>query len=271
MVDLSREVSMEVDDECQQEEYNKVAFPQEEETLSNILRRCQKKKSEVMIYPRCSVVFDKRATQNLEGVRRVNHQNGRKVIHNNQAGKPERFFDPRRYPDPSRPIVKLSETKQAGRNFQPMTFKPSIEGSDGKWVKRTEGRKHGHGKWQNFGVERGSSLAYRQEFRSDKRTTHVSENYKGNNPMTRSQWRREQRRRKAKREAGEMDQAKSSTNVMVKKKDGPNITKRDPKISSKTTGENQMATEDELLTNNFDSGSEDSLDNLVGVVSVIPK
>ncbi|KAI5425884.1 hypothetical protein KIW84_031635 [Lathyrus oleraceus] len=113
-------------------------------------------------------------------------------------------------------MVKLSETKQAGRNFQPITFKPNIEGSDGKWVKQTEGRKHGHGKWQNFEVERGSSLAHRQEFRSDKRIAHVSENYKGKNPMTRSQWRREQRRRKAKREAGEMDQDESRTNVMFR-------------------------------------------------------
>jgi hypothetical protein len=121
----------------------------------------------------------------------VHHQNGHKVIHNNQAGNPERFFDPRRYPNPMRPMMKMNETKQAGRNFQPMTFKPSIEGSEGKWVKQDEGRKHGHGKWQKFEVERGSSLAYRQEFRSDKRTAHVSENYKGKNPMMRSQWRRE--------------------------------------------------------------------------------
>lgn len=49
MVELSREVSMEVDDECRQEEYNKVAFPQEEETLSDFLQRCQKKKLEVML------------------------------------------------------------------------------------------------------------------------------------------------------------------------------------------------------------------------------
>lgn len=39
-----------------------------------------------------------------------------------------------------------------------------LEGSDRKWVKQAKGRKHGHGKWQNFEVERGSSLVYRQEF-----------------------------------------------------------------------------------------------------------
>ena len=51
-----------------------------------------------------------------------------------------------------------------------------------------------------------------------------------------------------------MDQAESSTNVMVKKKDGPNLNKKDSKISNKTAGENQMAAEDGLLNDNFDSG-----------------
>lgn len=134
-------------------------------------------------------------------------------------------------------MVKLSETKQAGQNFKPMTFKLSIEGSNGKWVKKTDGRKHGHGKWQNFEVERGLSLAYRQEFWSNERTSHVSENYKGKNPMTRSQWKREQRRRKAKRESGEMDQTESSTNVILKKRDDPNFTKRDPNVPGKTIRE----------------------------------
>lgn len=68
-----------------------------------------------------------------------------------------------------------------------------------------------------------------------------------------------------------MDQAESSTNVMVKKKDGPNFTKRDPKISNKMVGENKMVVKDELLTDNFESSSEDSLDILVGVVSVMPR
>lgn len=228
MVELSQETSMEVGDECQQEEYDKVTFPQEEETLSDFLQRCQKKKSEVMLCPRCSVVFDKRAAQNLEGVRRVNYQDGHKSIQNHQVDNPERAFDPRRYPDPRRPMLKLSETKQAGRNFKPISFKPSVEGSNGKWVKQTDDMKRSHGKWQNFEVERGSSLAYRKEFWTDKKTSHMSENYKGKKPMTRSQWRREQRRRKAQRENGERDQAESSTNVTVKKREDPNFAKEIP-------------------------------------------
>lgn len=62
MVKISQETSMEVDNECRQEEYNKIAFPKEDEMLSDFLRMCQKKQSEVMLCPRCSVVFDKKAT-----------------------------------------------------------------------------------------------------------------------------------------------------------------------------------------------------------------
>lgn len=56
--------------------------------LSDFLWRCQKKKSKVMLCPRCCDVFDKKAAQNLEGVKRVNRQDGHKAIHDNQAGKP---------------------------------------------------------------------------------------------------------------------------------------------------------------------------------------
>lgn len=71
MVEINQKTSMEVDNECRQEEYNKVAFPKEDETLTDFLRRCQKKQSEVMLCPRYNAVFDKKVTQNFEGVRRV--------------------------------------------------------------------------------------------------------------------------------------------------------------------------------------------------------
>lgn len=43
MVEISQETSMEVDNECRQEEYNKLAFPKEDETLTDFLQRNQKK------------------------------------------------------------------------------------------------------------------------------------------------------------------------------------------------------------------------------------
>ena len=44
-----------------QKEVNKMAFPKENEDLADFLHRCQKKKSEVMLCPRCSSIFDKKA------------------------------------------------------------------------------------------------------------------------------------------------------------------------------------------------------------------
>lgn len=178
-----------------------------------------------------------------------------------------------RYYDPRHPMVKLGEGKRIGPPTKPISFKPSVEGSNGKWVKQTDGRKHGQWKWQSFEVERSSLLAYHKEFRNEKRTSHVSENYKGRNPMTRSQWRREQRRRKAQRKDGEKDKAESSTNVPAKQREDSSFIKRKFNDPAKAAREryNQVAAEDEMLTDNFDSGSEASLDIIVGVVSVMPK
>ena len=86
-------------------------------------------------------------------------------------------------------------------------------------MKPVDGRKCSQGKWQSFKVERGSSLAYRREFQADKKTSHVSENYKEKNLITRSQWRREQRRKKSQKDAGKKDKPESSTNVPTRKKE----------------------------------------------------
>ena len=61
--------------------------------------------------------------------------------------------------------------------------------------------------------------------------------------------------------------------MTVKKREDPNFAKRNPNIPLKTASEkyNQVAAEDEMLTDNFESGSEASLDILVGVVYVMPR
>lgn len=82
--------------------------------------------------------------------------------------------------------MKLDEIKRRVPAARPIFFKPNVEASNGKWVKPVDGRKRGQGKWQNFEVDRGSSLTYRKDFQVDRKTSHISENYKGKNPMTRS-------------------------------------------------------------------------------------
>lgn len=90
--------------------------------------------------------------------------------------------------------------------------------------------------------------------------------------MTRSQWGREKRRRKAQKEADEKDQVESTTDVSAKQREDSNFVKRKLNDPSKAARErhNQVVAEDEMLTDNFDSGSEASLDIRVGVVLVMP-
>lgn len=111
LVEISQETSMEVNNECRQEDYNKVAFPKEKENLMDFLHRCQRKKSEVMLCLRCSAMFEKQAAHNLEGVRRGKDQGFPRSPKDQHGFEPRRAFDPRRYFDPSRTLVRLDETK----------------------------------------------------------------------------------------------------------------------------------------------------------------
>ena len=148
-------------------------------------------------------MFDKKAAQNLEGVRRAKDRRDQRTSHDQRA------FDPRRAPS------RQDQAKQRIPGAKPTTFKPTADASKGKWVRPVQERECGQRKWKNFEVNRGSSMEYRKEFQTSKKSAYISENYKGKNPMSRSQWRREQRRRKAEREAGAKDKAESSTNVSV--------------------------------------------------------
>lgn len=87
-------------------------------------------------------MFDKKAAPNLEGVRRVKHQRGHKAFQDQQVVHPIRDFDPRRYYDLKRPMVKLNKEKRKGPSAKPISFKPNVEASNGKWVKPIGGRKH---------------------------------------------------------------------------------------------------------------------------------
>lgn len=91
--------------------------------------------------------------------------------------------------------------------------------------------------------------------------------------MIRSQGRREHKRRKAQRDAVKKDKAESSTNMPARQREDSSFDKRkfnDP-VEAVRERYNQMAAKDEMLADNFDSGSEASLDILVDVVPVMLK
>lgn len=67
MVKMGQETEMEADEQSlkQNEEHVKVSYPKNDECLVEFLYRCQRKRSEVMLCPRCSSVFDRKAAENI--------------------------------------------------------------------------------------------------------------------------------------------------------------------------------------------------------------
>jgi len=69
MATKSQKCAETVISEDQYEEKIQVVFPKAEEDLIDFLNRCKISGSPVMMCPRCSVVFDKKAAKNVEGFR----------------------------------------------------------------------------------------------------------------------------------------------------------------------------------------------------------
>lgn len=59
------------------EDQMKVVFPKDKEELIEFLNRCRLKDYEVMLCPRCNVVFDREATKELE---KENSYQSKKVV-----------------------------------------------------------------------------------------------------------------------------------------------------------------------------------------------
>ena len=70
MVELSGEAVIDADEERIRREENqmKVAYPKANENLLDFLLRFPKKKLESLMCPRCSSMYDKKTTENLERV-----------------------------------------------------------------------------------------------------------------------------------------------------------------------------------------------------------
>ncbi|KAI5436187.1 hypothetical protein KIW84_022593 [Lathyrus oleraceus] len=68
MVEVSQRNQVEVDEDRRRKEYQRLAYPKEEENLVEFIKRCQKMGTEVMLCPRCSAIFDSKAATNLEAL-----------------------------------------------------------------------------------------------------------------------------------------------------------------------------------------------------------
>ncbi|KAI5406930.1 hypothetical protein KIW84_053256 [Lathyrus oleraceus] len=68
MVEVTQGDQAEVGEDRRRKEYQRLAYPKEDENLIEFIKRCQRMKTEVMLCPRCSAIFDRKATTNLEAV-----------------------------------------------------------------------------------------------------------------------------------------------------------------------------------------------------------
>lgn len=74
MVEVSKEREAKKENAQQSEKQVRVAYPKSDESLVEFLHRFQKKKSEVMMCPGCSSVFDKKVAENIERVRMASYR-----------------------------------------------------------------------------------------------------------------------------------------------------------------------------------------------------
>ncbi|PNX91295.1 hypothetical protein L195_g047425 [Trifolium pratense] len=172
-MDLSGSVQLVSIPEGEYYEKMKVVYPGAKEELIDFLQRCKLNKSEVMLCPRCSAVFDKKATEGL---------NKFIPFRRNKENWPK-----------SRPVKKqnMAHAKPMYQRLgNPNTFVPSNNTPMNKWV-------HGHStNLVRNSVDRGSSSKNQSNQSVDSRKYAYKNNYMGKNPMTRTQWRRHQRQQK---------------------------------------------------------------------------
>lgn len=222
-------------------------YPRADEDLVDFLYRCKNKGSQVCLCPRCVDVTDKVAAENFQklqlgkrkgsGVDRVrqNERIPRKVVENAQA--------------------------------RPRSFVPSASAPRGTWIK-PQGKLETP---QGVATTRGGlAINYRHEFKSEKRT-HVSENYLGKNPMSRTQWRRFQRHKQAEREASrEMDGKGMSNEADSEKRVAVKVdTAAKERIREYVRRPSEKCSDE--ITDDFNSESEAGLDILVNVLSILPE
>ena len=167
------------------------------------LVRCHKGATKCLVCLRCSVVYDPKVAETFETVpfapcwnHRETGQMGQRFENNYTQWRPDSPYP---------------------RGARRVTFKVPVEVPTDKWLQvRTD---KGKDKWRNNERNARHAMAYRRQFNMGKREEVRLENYKGKNPMSRSQWRRQQRVRKAEREAtlnkgvgSSKDKEESSTN-----------------------------------------------------------
>jgi len=168
-------------------------------------------------------------------------------------------------PPAKSPTDTWAAEKDANRN-QRKTFNPPAKSPTDTWV-FSGGKKSGHSAPPTMWVKRIVTAPNQREVSNPNRYAY-NNNYKGKHPMTKTQWRRYQRQKKADASKGMTDTGKTrgkqvAVFEMVKKPASERIF---PLLS---TVVHQSPKEDKEMTSNF-SDSGNRIDIICNVVSILP-
>jgi len=256
--------------EDQYEEKIQVVFPKAKENLIDFLNRFKISSSPVMLCLRCSAIFDKKAAKNVKGFQPKTKRKGKWA-----DKRPNFSFDKSNIPfKDTSPI--------ANQKKGPVeTFTPPSKSPNNQWI-FSEGKKPNHKslteQWVSSGGKR--NIGYnnqnemfdkKQEETSDSKRFLHNVNYKGRNPMTKTQWRRFQRHKK---NDAFKDVSNIEKNVDRGKSQEPTFFDAFRKLATErifpplSVVKKGLSVEDEELTSNF-TDSEASL-NIILVVSMLP-
>ncbi|MCH81201.1 hypothetical protein A2U01_0001985 [Trifolium medium] len=175
-------------------------YPKAEEELVDFLNRCKLNNSEVMLCPRCSAVCDKEATAGLRNF--IPHADNKR-----KWPKPNQNRWPYKQIDWSRSAANASSIHQRlgpQRTFKPSSKAPTNQWVSGQYVAINNRKMMEKGSSSSVNVKIVSEGKELKALAEPKEMVAVPEtnkygyrnNYKGKNPMTRTQWRRYQRKKK---------------------------------------------------------------------------
>ncbi|MCH79898.1 hypothetical protein A2U01_0000659 [Trifolium medium] len=231
----------------------KVVYPRAEEELVDFLNSCKLNNTEVMLCPRCSAVCDKEATAGLKNFMPFVNNKGKWP---NQ--RPNQGNWPHQRPNKGKSIAQGPSVYQ--RLGRMNTFIPSNKVPINQWA---------HGQYVAFNkkvMEKGSSSNTNSKNVSEAKKYSYKNNYKGKNPMTRTQWRRFQSQKKL---ASQNVQAGGNANAVKKTEVARRPIKErisPPNAPSKTE---DAGVEDEFMDDDI-LESDGDLDIPVNIVSILP-
>jgi len=162
----------------------KVAYPRAEEDLIDFLKRCKISNTKAILCPRCNAVFDKEDAKSVEGFRPQSKRKSKWV-----DNRPKFGFNKRDIP------YKMKTTTGNSNGNKMRTFNPAAKSPTHTWV-FSGGKRSGYSTPPTKWVKRIATTPNQNEASNSKKYAY-NNNYKVKYPMSKTQWRRFQRQKKA--------------------------------------------------------------------------